>query len=213
MKVIADRSTVILAGSFNPSILSPTWVAVHGLGTPAGQEFAVEMLAAVGGGGASPRFRFNGVDYQPGFANLTLNVDPSNIETGVVAARTAAKILGQLPHTPVNGVGFNFAFVTDEPQEELLRLLSVHDVLSDSFPGDSEVVVRRWGNSLTWEQAIVNVDCELAGGQATITLNFHYSTASAGAAQQILSAEGCYAKHWERALAAAQALSGEQLET
>lgn len=211
MKVIADRTTIILVGSFNPGILSPTWVGVHGLGIPAGQEFAVDMLAAVGIG-AVPRYRFGGIDYTAGYANLTLNTDPSNVANGELAASTAGKILEQLPHTPVNGVGFNFAFITENPHAGLLQLLGECDAVTDSFTGDAEVVVRRWGNSLNWEQSLVNVDCVLAGGHATLSFNFHYSTESAGAAQQILMAEGVFAKHWERALAAAEALSGEQLE-
>lgn len=211
MKVIADRTTVVLAGSFNPSILKPEWVGVHGLGIPAGQEFAVDMLAAVGSG-MPPRFRFGGIDYSAGFANFSLLIDPSNAAGGELAAKTAGNILGQLPHTPVSGVGFNFAFTSEEPHAVLTELLVAHDALTNSFPGDAEVVTRRWGNSLTWGESLVNIDCELAGGHATILLNFHYSTASAGTAQQILMTEGVFAKHWEQALAAARALSGEDLE-
>ena len=190
----------------------PPWVGVHGLGLPAGQEFAVDMLATVGGGGL-PRFRFGGLDYTAGYANFSFNVDPSDAESGAKAARTAGNILTQLPHTPVNGVGFNFAFFVEEPHAELIAQLTTHDALTDSFPGQAEVVTRRWGNSLTWEDSIVSVDCELAGGHATLAFNFHYSTASAGDAQRILLADAVFAKHWDRAVAAAQALSDEQLET
>ena len=90
--------------------------------------------------------------------------------------------------------------------------MTTHDGMADTFPGAAEVVVRKWGNTVTWEQALVGVDCELAGGKATITFNFHYATASAEEARQILMARGAFETHQQRAQAAAIALSGQLLE-
>lgn len=211
MKAIGDKTTVVLAGAFNPAILVPQWVAVHGLGHPAGQEFQVEMMAPVGGTGQA-RFAFDGIAYSAGFKNFVLNVDGAQVaqsERGVVAV---ANILSQLPHTPVTGIGFNFGFLVEEPGAALLTLMTTHDGLTDSFDGDSDVVMRRWGNTVTWGQAIVSIDCEFAGGQAILAFNFHYSTDSAKAAEKVLRADGVFGKHQQRAIVAAQALTGQQLE-
>jgi hypothetical protein len=211
VKAIGDRTTVVLAGAFNPAILVPQWVAIHGLGHPAGQDFQVEMLAPVGGTGQA-RFAFDGIAYSAGFKNFMLHVDGTQIAQSERAIGAVANVLSQLPHTPVTGIGFNFGFLVEEPGAALLALMTTHDGLTDSFDGDPEVVARRWGNTVKWEQAIVSVDCELAGGHAIVAFNFHYSTDSANAAEQILRAGGVFEKHQQRAVAAAQTLTGQQLE-
>lgn len=211
MKAIGDKTTVVLAGAFNPAILLPQWVAVHGLGHPAGQDFQVEMLAPIGGAGQA-RFAFDGIAYSAGFKNFILHVDGAQVAQSARAIVAVANILSQLPHTPVAGIGFNFGFLVEEPSAALLALMTTHDGLTDSFEGDPEVVTQRWGNTIKWAQAIVNVDCELAGGQATVTFNFHYSTDSAKTAEQILRGVSVFEKHQQRAIAAAQALTGQQLE-
>jgi hypothetical protein len=211
VKAIADKTTVVLAGSFNPAILTPQWVAVHGLGQPAGQEFQVEMISPVGGAGAT-RFSFDGLSYSAGFRNVTLHLDGTQPAQCRASLRAAANILAQLPHTPVAGLGFNFAFSVDEPPDELLSLLTTHDGMTDSFPIAPEVVARKWGNTVKWNDALVTVGCELVGGQAFITFNFHYSTASAKDAETILRMDQVFENHQERAVAAAEALGGQKLE-
>jgi hypothetical protein len=211
VKAIGDRTTVVLAGAFNPAILMPQWIAIHGLGHPAGQDFQVEMLAPVGGTGQA-RFAFDGIAYSAGFKNFMLHVDGAQVAQSERAVLAVANVLSQLPHTPVTGIGFNFGFLVEEPAAALIALMTTHDGLTDSFDGDSEVVVRRWGNTIKWEQAIVSIDCELAGGQAIVAFNFHYSTDSASAAEQILRSSGVFDKHQQRAIAAAQTLTGQQLE-
>lgn len=211
MKAIGDKTTVVLAGAFNPAILQPKWVAVHGLGQPENQDFQVEMLAPIGGAGPA-RFSFDGFSYSAAFKAVTLYLDGAALAQCQRSVLAAAKILSQLPHTPVAGLGFNFGFLVEEPSQSLLHLLTTNDAMTDAFPGSPEVVTRRWGNTVQWESALVSVDCELAGGQSSIVFNFHYSTASAGEAESILRSEGVFEKHQARAVAAATALTGQALE-
>jgi hypothetical protein len=211
VKAIGDKTTVVLAGAFNPSILTPPWVAVHGLGHPVGQDFQVEMLAPVAGAGQA-RFAFDGISYSAGFTSFLLLVNGAQVAQSERAVGAAANILAQLPHTPVTGVGFNFVYLVEQPSAEFLAIMTTKDAMTYSFPGEPAVVIRRWGNTVKWEQAVVNVDCELAGGQATIAFNFHYSTATAQDAEKILRVADVFAKHQERANAAAQVLTGQQLE-
>lgn len=212
MKAIAEKTTVVLAGAFNPAILSPRWVAVHGLGHPPEHEFQVEMLAPVLGGGGQNRFTFDGISYSVGFRSLTLHLDATQVPQCERAVRAVADILRQLPHTPVTGLGFNFAFLVEQPSPQLLAFMTTHDALTQTFPGAAEVVVRRWGNSIQWSEALVNVDCELAGGQLVVQFNLHYSTASAGQAEAILRGEHAFETHRSRAVEAARALTGQDLE-
>lgn len=211
MKVIEEKTTVVIAGAFNPAILRPQWVAVHGLGYPENHEFQVEMLAPVGGAG-STRYNFDGFSYSAGFKSVTLHLKSTDFAQCHKSLLGVANVLTQLPHTPVAGLGFNFGFVVEDPPAELLALLATHDEMTDSFAGDSEVVTRRWGNTVKWEGVLVNIDCELAGGQATIAFNFHHSTTSANEAEKILKTDGVFEKYFERAAMAAKALTGQDLE-
>lgn len=211
MKAVGNRTTVVLAGAFNPAILRPQWVAVHGLGHPEGQEFQVEMHAPLGGAGSS-RYMFDGLSYSVGFKSIMLHLEESDLAQQDRALEALANVLHQLPHSPVSGLGFNFAFLVEAPTQQLSELLTARGIMADSFPGATEVVARRWGNTIAWEDALVNVDCELAGDHVMIAFNFHYSVSSAASAEQILRAANAFATHQERAVAAASALSGQQLE-
>lgn len=211
VKAIAEKTTVVLVGSFNPSILSPQWVAVHGLGYPPEKEFQVEMLAAIGGANQQ-RFSFEGLSYSAAYRRLTFHLDPHDVAGSERQIEVAAKILHELPHTPLNGVGLNFAFHVEQPSQALLALFTPCPALSAAFD-DAAVAARRWGNVMKWNDCLAQVDCEVSDqGGALLTLNFHYGTKSAAAAQEILSNEGAFAQHRSRAVAAASALTGEQLE-
>lgn len=211
MKLIPDKTTVVLAGAFNPAILTPQWVAVNGLGHPAGQEFQVEMLAPIAGGGQQ-RFTFEGLSYTAGFKQVMLHLQDVEGEPNTRAIRALANILAQLPHTPVLGLGFNFAFSLDEPTAQFLGLLTVHDGAASTFPGNAGVVARRWGNLVQWEDCLVNIESEVAGAQAGVSFNFHYAVSSAAQAEAILRRPNVFGVHRERAVAAATAITAQALE-
>lgn len=214
VRSVNESTTLVLAGAFNPVILTPQWVARHGLELPANEPVPpVQVLAPVQvQPGVLPRFTLPGlISYVAALKGLTIFLageggDPSR------AVRAAAAILSKLPHTPVTGVGFNFEFVVDNPPENVFRLLTACDAMTATFPGDTEIVVRRWSNTVSWENALVTAECVLAGQQATIALNFHHSTQSAAEAEGILRMNDIFARHRERAIQAAAAISGQPLE-
>jgi hypothetical protein len=211
VKVIEENTTLVLAGAFNPAILTPKWVAVHGLGYSDSQEFQVEMLSPIGGALPS-RFSFDGFSYSAAYNLMTLHLKKADLAQSQRSIGAMAEILSKLSHTPINGLGFNFGFLIEEPTETLLQLLTTHDPMTDSFSEDAEVVTRKWGNVIKWENSLVSVDCESAGGQVTLFFNFHYSIRSAMEAEQILREQNIFEKHLERAVVAAKALSGQDLE-
>lgn len=212
MKAIAERTTLVLAGAFNPAILVPQWVAVHGLGYTPNDQFQVEMLAPILGGGQS-RYTFDGLSYSAGFRNVTFHLDDTNPIQAQRAITTAASILEKLPHTPISGLGINFAFLVTEPLPAMLAFMTDHEAMTETFSDETEVVTRGWGNTLKWESALVNFECEVAGGQATIAINFHYSTDSAAQAVDILRDANAFDKHQIRAIEAAKAFTQQNLET
>ena len=65
-----EKLTVVLAGSFNPAILTPQWISQHGLQEPANQKFAVELMTQFGPIGGIQRFSFGGISYSPNLNNV-----------------------------------------------------------------------------------------------------------------------------------------------
>ena len=97
-----------------------------------------------------PRFAFDGLTYSAGYKILMLHIDGTQIAQSERAVCAVANILKQLPHTPVTGIGINFAFLVEQPTQDLLGLMTTHDGMTDSFVGEPEVVTRRWGNTVRW---------------------------------------------------------------
>lgn len=212
MKLNADSLTIVLAGSFNPAILSPQWIATKILGIPEGQEFRVEMLTPVAGIGGMPRFSFENLSYSPNFQLVTFHVGSQEPDGRQKSSATASRILSELPHTPVSGIGFNFGFIVDEPQPRLLGLLTSSAEVAEAFPGGCEVVGRAWTNVFNWQDALVNLQCELRGTAVSISMNFHHDVKSAAAAAEVLGKDDAYSRHFDAALAVAKAMSQQDLE-
>lgn len=206
MNIIEDKTTLVLAGAFNPAILQPQWVARHVLGYAQGQDFQVNLTAPISGIGL-PRFEFGGLSYSPALGGLTFFLDSTDEAKSNRAVAAAADILQELPHTPVSGVGFNFAFEVDEPGAELTSLLSSSSLLIESFPGAINVVSRRWGNKLRWDDALVTVDCETSGANVIINFNFHHSIDGARGAELLLRTEDLFGNSLVRAREAAASLA------
>jgi len=208
-----DKLTVVLAGSFNPAILTPQWISRHGLQEPVGQNFVVEMATQFGPIGGIQRFTFGGISYSPNFNNITFFVGAADAVGRQRTCSAAARMLETLPHTPIQGVGFNFVFLIAEPSQELLQLLRANETLAAALTDGAEVVARGWSNVLRWREAVVTYQTQIdAQQQAMVEVNFHYGVTTAAAAAAVLGDLTAYETHFAAAVAGATALSGQPLE-
>ena len=213
MILLQEKSTIVLAGAFNPAILTPNWVAKNALGYEKDRAFQVQVLAPVGGAiGVAHRFSFDGISYSPTLQNVMFYLDGKNIDECDRAAKVAARILDELPHTPILGVGFNFGFVVKDPSPALLDLLQGSAELAGAFPGGAQVVSRGWSNALTWLDSLVTIQCHFDGSIVNIDANFHHGVIAATDASLVLKKADSYKAHLNAALAAASALSQQDLE-
>ena len=159
------------------------------------------------------RFSFGGISYSPNFNNVTFFVGASDEAGRQRTCAAAARMLETLPHTPIQGVGFNFVFLVTEPRQELLQLLRSDQDLATAMPGGAEVVARGWSNVLRWREAVVSYQAQIdALQQATFEVNFHYGVTTAVAAAAVLANPTAYETHFAAAVAGATALSGQALE-
>lgn len=210
MKQIEDRATIVGVGAFNPAILTPQWIAKYGLDLQPNEQFNVEMLAPVVGT-AQPRFGFLGLSYAAGPRNFTFYVKNNDVESGNKSVEVFAKVLTELKHTPIEGIGFNFAFEF-KSNETSKALLVESDGLASVFSDDASIASKRWGNSILWEDTVVNIDCEAVGEDVRIAFNFHHEILSVDQAIKLFQIEGLYKKHFDKALEAVKAIAQEELE-
>lgn len=211
MKAIDSNTTIVVTGAFNTEIFRPNWIAVHGLGRAENEQFEVEMLAPISGGPAPTKFTFFGFSYSIGSRRFVLHLEGCDVETSTRFALAVAEMFGKLPHTPITGLGFNYSFRADRP-DALQALAGINGPMVDCFEGESEVVARKWSNSVKWGNALVAVNCDLDGEDATISLNFHYSASSVADIVATLREPNIFSRQRDLAARAASALSGEQLE-
>src|SRR5258708_10953272 len=116
MTLNPGETSLVVAGAWNPAILTPPWVLRFGLGRPDSQEpVQIAMLAGQGVVFDFPRYTLPEFSYvvRPD----TLIFVPSTQTAGQFAnvEDAAAAMLENLPHTPVNGIGHNFEFRDANP--------------------------------------------------------------------------------------------------
>jgi hypothetical protein len=194
MEPVDDKTTIVIAGSFNPAILSPQWIGKYVLDPPITDEFPVEVFAPLGPGPAT-RFNAPGLAYSPSFQGITFHLEGLDSAARQRVCDMAARILNLLPHTPVTGVGFNFGFRDANPGVEQLRLLSISPTFAEALGDGAEVVGRNWLNLATWGEAFVTVQTGIRGSEFSLDLNFHHPVKDARGAEAVLAAADVFEKH------------------
>jgi hypothetical protein len=118
-----DGFSVVLAGVWNAAIFSPDWVSNGRLTVSdnLGFELNVENLAL------PPRLTFDGIRLHVLPTRLELTTTDLTEELLEKLTATAVKVLRELPHTPLQGVGVNARYKVPEPEPSLLELFSLRD--------------------------------------------------------------------------------------
>ena len=202
LKLFEPTTTLVIAGSWNPDILSPPWVAVQAMGLQVKPDFAVTARLALGNPQQRPTFGFEGIEYVPGRNTLTFNFDPNSVDSVCKAVSTATKILKLLSHTPVSGFGFNFKFRIENPVAGLLETFSFA-VTPPSFLDDDDAVAvaRKWVAGVTAHGSLITTTVSLEGGNVVINTNSHFEVGSATVAADRLAIDGLFDQVKKDALA------------
>lgn len=217
MRLLPDKSTLIIVGAFNPAILNPYWVAKNCLGiTDEQQALQVEMLTPMTAIGSLPpmRYSFAGLTYSATPQRLTFHFDGLDASGGAKVIRVARKLFELLPHTPVNGMGYNFGFSSDQPSAKLAALLKSEISLLDAIGAseDSSIVVQSWGNSISVADELLSVACKYDSANVSIDINAHRNVSDAAAIVAALADDNAYTNHLEQAKMLAVSLNEGDLE-
>jgi hypothetical protein len=186
IELIPEETSLVLAGSLNPAILTPQWVfkqaGLEDLG-----DRAVRAFLGVGVGGmiAQPKYELEGFSYTASSSNVVLAPTATDEGGLELIEKVALGILRALPHTPLIGVGHNFSFRINDPDPEMLRNI---DNGSTDFLGPEEFHQASRSKSVS-----MNYEVGEEGYSLTLTklfqdnvvlvkFNFHYEFAIATAA-------------------------------
>jgi len=180
MRLVPNSASIVIAGIWNPAILSPPWLLrlIHEV--PVGENRPVLLEQPLVAAGQPPHYTIDGIKYSP--ARNQLVIQPaSDTPTREELARTqemSLRILRQLPHTPIIGIGFNFSFMEENPtQTQLAVFTSVSDLAEHC---DFEFETRKTGivSTIQFDNRTLNLLRTNEGGQLLIQFNYHYELGS-----------------------------------
>jgi len=199
MKLFHEETTLVIAGAWNPAILTPPWVLKHGLekvldGTNRYQAF---LPAGFGLIFDAPRYVLEDLTFSVRPDSLIIVPKSETSEELNIAEDVAARMLNHLKHTPVGGVGHNFEFREQNPQPAQLDVFTrSRQDLADVMPNGWEPATAAISSSFTKAGGTVaiNVQRTFEGGAIIVKVNFHHAVANAEQAISVLSGGNGYSR-------------------
>lgn len=188
MKLVASETSLVIAGAWNPAILTPPWVARHGLEREGDVQVQVFLPVASGGAVEVPRYVFRELSYlvQPGALILALNEDQDDYS---VLENTAARALAVLQHTPVSGIGHNFEFRQTQLDGAPLGVFtSSRQDLTNLVPGDWRASGQILTSAFSCNNgaSFININRQFDNDSITVKFNFHHPVQSIDKAIEVL---------------------------
>ncbi len=160
---------VVVAGYWNPAILTPSGIALRLFGLEKGTPILVELpLEAL----APTRVRHEGLTVTAEMGRLAVNADRATYGLLDRARQVAAKAIEDLPVTPLSAAGYNVRFRMSDPPDDLLTAMEcgIDNSLSDAgFSIDARSLRR----SLKLSPGIVNLSIEQEKEEVMVEFNFH----------------------------------------
>ncbi|MDR4483785.1 hypothetical protein ACTRXD_10340 [Nitrospira sp. T9] len=134
--------TIVLVGQWNPHIFSAKWIAEELFSSP-GISIEAEMMIAPTI--STPRYSYDDLIISPSIHRLIVGVKKADEETLTKAESLAVKVLELLRHTPIRGLGINFAFSEKDLSPEILRIFNLPDTPASLAAGiekytDTEII-------------------------------------------------------------------------
>lgn len=194
--------TAVVAGHWNPHIFSIDWVAHTLFGTPDGQ--AVEITQMVDGSRNVVANYLFGVGFACTAERLEIYITEATEDGAKRAEKFLFSVLDTLSHTPVSGIGFNYAFRSGEVEAQLADAFVTPEDLRSRYA----VIVEDHRTRVQFDQTtLLNLSRKISRAGAEISFNFHHDVSNAGQAKGFV--EDAIWKHRVNALKILEELYGQ----
>ena len=143
----------VIAGKWNPAILTPKGIAEHIFRKT--EDTPIEVLVPLDAIGP-PKVKIEGLFVSANFDRLIIDCEKNNWEALDKSRKYCCNAIDSLPKTPLSAVGFNIRYEFGEPNSEFLELLkpTLDDSISDNLLEIAEKETRR---SLLWKDGTINL--------------------------------------------------------
>lgn len=171
MRAKKDSFSIVVLGSWNPSIFSQDWIQKY-LCQPETKNFTIAF--PLDDPTAPRKIDFEDISIFPGRKQLLLQPQTTNIDGMKKCSNVTAKILQLLIHTPVTHCGINFSFEENNQLEKIFGVLGFVDgpsIDAQKYKLEGSSASRKFrlvdGN-------ILNLILSDNQGIGQIGFNFHY---------------------------------------
>jgi hypothetical protein len=174
MNILNESTSIVMVGSWNQQILTPKWLKDNEI---TNQE-KIQVEVATNNPAFPIRFKLE---------NVYLHVSQSKVmvypieetETSYNSAETVAtQLLEILKHTPISGIGYNFHFKEDKPDQKIIDGFVFKDEERMGTLGGivKERIVKR---QLIIHDKLLNLTMLLDNTDAlTVDFNWHFNLSS-----------------------------------
>jgi len=159
---------VVVAGYWNPAILTPAGIARRLFGLAEGTPILIEVPVD---GLAPYRVRHNNLTVTAEMGRLVVSADAPRYDLLDRAREAAARAIEGLPETPLTAAGYNIRMKIGDPPNELIAATAcgIDALLSDAEFSIESQSLRR---SLKVRDGILNLGIQ-QGKDVTVEFNFH----------------------------------------
>ena len=173
--IIKESSfSIVLAGKWNPSILTPAWLTVNLFDD--NPQFQIEFSLNFD---IPSRYKVKNITISPSVDRVILTSNDNSDESLNLLESVAIKLCAILSHTPLIAVGVNLGFIEKQNKNLLLPLMS--------FPDDNDITDNGWvisnqsiKRSLSKEGYFTNLTISLdQNSDFHFDFNYHYNAISA----------------------------------
>lgn len=193
MQLVAEQTSLVIAGAWNAAILTPEWVLKHALGREGEEQIQVFFPAGPRVAIDAPRFVLKDFNYSVRPDSLVIALPDASPEMYSIAQEAVARMLDILAHTPVGGVGHNFVFRDDEPSVKDLQVFSdARRDLGDHMPAELRAAASTLSTSYERDDGgfVVNITRAFDGSALSVSFNFHHPIESVDQAKAVLRGDG-----------------------
>lgn len=205
MKLVNQETTLVIAGAWNPAILTPSWILKNGLGKELDGNNRIEISMPVDVGAFQfPRYTLEDLQYTARTDALVFFPGETTEDRLQLLEKVAARILDQLGHTPVSGVGHNFEFQDEAPSIESLQTLEnakndLIDIAPKNWNFSSSAIITSLKRD---ETTIINIHRYYEGTKLGVKFNFHHPISSVAQGSSILRGQNGYLSFFRNYLSA-----------